>query len=89
MPRRPIPAITEFPVFERDAGPYGITHGPDDALWFNLVHRGRTGQVTAEGRIDEYDLPSPSSEPHGIALGPDGAVWTALEIGTVARLTLR
>ena len=50
------------------------------------------GWVQADGllalgsRIDEYGLPSPSSEPHGIVLGPDGALWTALETGAVARV---
>lgn len=41
---------------------------------------------TTDGHVEEYDLPSPSSEPHGLTLGPDGALYVALEIGEVARL---
>ncbi len=43
MPSRPTPPIAEFRVSGSDAGPYGITCGPDGALWFTMVHDGRIG----------------------------------------------
>ncbi|AGK75096.1 Virginiamycin B lyase [Streptomyces microflavus DSM 40593] len=59
----------------------------DGNHWFTEWGANRIGRITPDGRIDEHDLPSPASEPHGITQGSDGAMWTALEIGTVARLT--
>ena len=38
----PSPLITEVPVADADAGPYGITAGPDGALWLTLAHGGRS-----------------------------------------------
>ncbi|MEV6693678.1 hypothetical protein AB0M35_19630 [Micromonospora sp. NPDC051196] len=37
--------------------------------------------------IQEYAVADPGAGPYGITLGPDGALWTALEIGTLARIT--
>ncbi|MER7269256.1 hypothetical protein ABT344_13225 [Micromonospora carbonacea] len=45
------------------------------------------GHVTAGGRVDGYDLPTPGSEPHGLAVLPDGTVHAALESGAIAHLT--
>ncbi|HEY8979278.1 MAG TPA: virginiamycin B lyase, partial [Streptomyces sp.] len=44
-------------------------------------------RITPTGDITPYPLPTPSSEPHAITCGPDGTLWTALEIGTIARVT--
>jgi virginiamycin B lyase len=56
-------------------------------LWFTEWGGNRVGTLTADGSVTGHDLPTPRSEPHGIAIGPDGALWTALEIGSLARIT--
>jgi hypothetical protein len=33
--------IAVYPAGEPGSGPYGLTAGPDDAVWFTQVHRGR------------------------------------------------
>ncbi|WP_425336428.1 virginiamycin B lyase family protein, partial [Streptomyces afghaniensis] len=55
------PVVQEFAVADRDAGPYGITAGPDGALWLTFVHSGRIGRLTLDGELTEYALDSPSS----------------------------
>lgn len=75
---------------DRDAGPYGITTGPDDACWFTegggqphrACHPPTGGSPATTCRR------TPSSEPHGLTVGPDGALHVALEIGRVARIQL-
>jgi virginiamycin B lyase len=88
-------SIEQFPVSGPESGPYGITGARPHAIavdaygdcWFTEWGANRVGRITAAGLIDEYELPTLSSEPHGIVAGPDGALWVALEIGALARLT--
>ncbi|AXE89588.1 Virginiamycin B lyase [Streptomyces sp. Go-475] len=80
------PAVQEFAVADRDAGTYGITTGPDGALWLTFVHGGRIRRLTVDGGLTEYPLDSPSCRPAVIAPGPDGALWVTLETGAVARV---
>jgi virginiamycin B lyase len=79
--------VTEFPLPDRTARPHAITTDGNGTLWFTEWGGNRVGSIAPGGAIAEYDLPTPGSEPHGITLGPDGALWTALEIGTLARIT--
>ncbi|MYR21015.1 virginiamycin B lyase, partial [Streptomyces sp. SID6137] len=74
MSRRPTPLVAEFPVSGREAGPYGITCGPDGALWFTLVHHGRIGRLTPDGGVTSYQLELASGGPSVITTGPDGAL---------------
>jgi len=55
--------------------PYGITAGPDGALWFTEYGGYKIGRITTAGVSTEYPVPTASSQPEGIAAGPDGAVW--------------
>jgi streptogramin lyase len=68
------------------AGPYGITAGPDGALWFTLVHHGQIGRLAPGGDLTSHQLDPSSCGPSTIVPGPDGALWVALEIGAIARL---
>jgi virginiamycin B lyase len=81
--------ITEFPLPDRTSRPHAITPGSDGTLWFTEWAGNRVGSFTPDGTVTVHDLPTPGSEPHGIALGPDGALWTALEIGALARVSVR
>jgi virginiamycin B lyase len=54
--------------------------------WFTEWAAGRIGYITPDGKITEYDLPTPSSEPHGLTVGWDGTVHVALENAGLARL---
>src|SRR5580693_4192123 len=66
-------AINEFPLANSGL-PYGITVGPDGALWFTEVDR--VGRITTGGVITDYAVHG-VSDPQGIVTGPDGALWLA------------
>ncbi|WUH64070.1 hypothetical protein OHR86_32890 [Streptomyces sp. NBC_00441] len=70
-------SIEEHTVSGPEAGPYTLTTGPDGALWFTLVHRGRLvpGERPTDHRLD------PDSGPTVITAGPDGALWFTLNQG--------
>ncbi|MGI5240935.1 virginiamycin B lyase family protein [Dactylosporangium sp. CA-139066] len=78
--------IAELPIADRGAGPYGVTTGPDGALWYTGNRDHRIGRVTTDGVATSFATPTPGSGPFGITVGPDGAVWVALETGAAARL---
>jgi streptogramin lyase len=69
-------AITEFPIPTADSAPWGITTGPDGALWFTERYNpGKIGRITTAGAITEFPVPTANSVPSGITTGPDGALW--------------
>ncbi|MBV8531397.1 MAG: hypothetical protein JO104_08775 [Candidatus Eremiobacteraeota bacterium] len=59
--------------------PWGITSGPDGALWFTEgggVENGNAiARVTIGGEFTKYPLPEPYSDPVNIVTGSDGALW--------------
>lgn len=66
------PPIREIPVADKGAGPYGITAGPDGALWLTFAHSGQIARLTTDGELKEYPLDSPTCRPTVITSGPDG-----------------
>jgi virginiamycin B lyase len=72
--------ITEFNVPTADAGPFGITQGPDGNVWFTEHgFMGNTptkpiGRITPTGQITEFAAEA-GSEPDSITTGPDGNLW--------------
>jgi virginiamycin B lyase len=44
-------------------------------LWFSEQNANRVAQITTDGDIFEYPLPTPRSQPGGVTQGADGAVW--------------
>jgi len=89
--------ITEFvlPTAIGVAGvgpePYGITVGPDGALWFTEANGHRIGRITTAGVVtNEYPLPpGPGPDAYGIAAGPDGALWFTKYAGSkIGRITM-
>jgi virginiamycin B lyase len=85
--------ITEFPLPTPNSVPFGITAGPDGALWFGVSfgfvgfdEGNLIGRITTAGAITQFNLPRPppdDSRPQGITAGPDGALWFT-ELGTAA-----
>ena len=66
--------FTEYPT-SGFTGPFGITAGPDGAVWFAENHGMSIGRITLSGSVTEYPTPTTFSYPMGIAAGPDGALW--------------
>jgi hypothetical protein len=81
--------ITEFSVTGNN-NPFGITTGPDGALWFTEEEIGNAiGRITTAGVITEFPVPTGNSFPMGITMGPDGALWFTEENGNqIGRLSL-
>jgi hypothetical protein len=80
--------FTEFPIPTLSSVPFGITTGPDGALWFteSVNPGGKIGRITTSGVITEF--PTPSSQPYGITTGPDGALWFTESLGQkIGRIT--
>jgi virginiamycin B lyase len=78
------------------AGRYGSFGGcvarlaTTKTLWFTETSGNRVAQVTTDGDIFEYAIPTPGSQPVGITQGPDGAVWFAEFIANkIGRLDVR
>ena len=82
-----LPSISEITVSAERAGPYGITAGPDGALWVTLVHTAH--RTTHRRRSAEAPaLDSPACGPTVITTGPDGALWFTGPGPRVGRITL-
>ena len=54
--------------------PYGITAGPDGAMWFTNFGGSTIGRITTSGTVTFYSDPVISG-PYSIAAGSDGALW--------------
>jgi len=65
-------AIGGYPV---TGEAFGITPGPDSALWFTESNSSKIGRLTTAGALTEFPLPNAASDPTGITAGPDGALW--------------
>jgi streptogramin lyase len=77
---------TEFPIPTASSQPYGITAGPDGALWFTEALGNKIGRITTAGTITEFPI-TPGSGPTGITAGPDGALWFTESAGNIGRIT--
>jgi len=82
-------AIGSYPGPDRGGGPWGITVGPDGALWFTDQLRGKIGRISTAGNAKAYPLPPIAGRfPTGITAGPDGALWFADSgANTIGRIT--
>ena len=70
-------------------GPWGITAGPDGALWFANADddRNSIGRITTAGTVTSYTSPA-INHPSGITAGPDGALWfTNYSGNSIGRIT--
>lgn len=64
--------IREFETFPGNV--YGITAGPDGALWFGSYEK--IGRITTSGEVTSYPIAS-RFQITDIISGPDGALWFA------------
>ena len=88
-------SVTEYPIPTTSGAsfggaPYGITPGPDGALWFTLYFAGQIGRITTTGSVTLY--PVPWTHPgwlSGITTGSDGALWFTqwTDAGIIGRIT--
>src|SRR5258708_6416602 len=75
---------------DRDLERWGITAGPDGALWFTA--NDKIGRMTTDGIVTMYPG-SPTSFTYGITTGPDGALWftdnrgSGVQADAVGRIT--
>ena len=69
-------------------GRWGITAGPDGALWFTGYDpRSSIGRITTAGVVTIYSRAGIHG-PRGIAAGPDGAMWFAnFDDNAIGRIT--
>jgi virginiamycin B lyase len=87
--------VTEFQLTPPNSQPFGITPGPDGALWFADCAGNKIGRITTGGQIKEYELPPWQSNggvggncPTMITSGPDGALWfTERNSNKIGRIT--
>src|SRR5713101_2263703 len=78
--------VTEYALPPASAGPFGITRGPDGAVWFS--HGDNIGRITVGGHVAEYPVPTPGSNVGWLHLGPDRAIWFAERFGNkIGRIT--
>jgi virginiamycin B lyase len=66
--------------------PWGITSGPDKALWFVSFSPPGVGRVTTSGQLKVFPFKSNVQGPLGITAGPDGALWFTAASG-IGRIT--
>ena len=63
--------MTEFGLRSANSGPYGITAGPDGALWFTEQTGNRIGRMTTGGVVtNEYGLQPANRLASGSSAGP-------------------
>ena len=52
-----------------------LAAGPDGNIWFSDPYANEIGNITPDGTVTEYAVPTPDSFPAGITTGPDGNIW--------------
>ena len=68
--------------------PFGITEGPDGAMWFTMALAHEIGHVTTTGQMSFFPLPS-GDIGADLVSGPDHALWIAIDgtVGGVGRMS--
>src|SRR5438132_1171199 len=79
--------ITEYATPTPNSGPYGITAGPDGAIWFVEYGANKIGRITMAGVITEFALPVVLYNSTQITAGPDGALWFTKSGPRLGRIT--
>lgn len=81
-------AVTIYDDSYGDAVPYGITTGPDGALWFTDPGNDVIGRITTQG-VYTLQQPVGTEVSGGITVGPDKNLWFTLQLsgGGIGRIT--
>src|SRR5258708_40355180 len=69
------PAVTEYSIPTDQSKPFGITAGPDGAMWFAEGDGNKIGRIAMDGKVTEFVIPTAESLPGLLTTGPDGAIW--------------
>jgi virginiamycin B lyase len=84
-------AFSEYTVPTANSEPYGITVGPDGALWFAESHgtANKIARITTAGVVtNEFTIPTATSVPQFIVTGPDNNLWFTENLGfKIGRMT--
>lgn len=81
--------LTEFPLPTASSVPFGLTAGPDGALWFSEAQTNKIGRITPSGKIVEFSVTA-GSDPGNIVTGPDKNIWyTEFTRDYIGRITTR
>ena len=77
------PTVTEFTTgLTSNSGPWGISEGPSDRLWFTENKLDALGSLSADANVfTELTGLGTVGNGRGIAKGPDGNLWVALAGG--------
>jgi streptogramin lyase len=78
-----------LPIPELDPLRMTLAVGPDGNIWFSDPYANQIGNITPDGTVSEYAVPTPASLPAGITAGPDGNIWfTELGSGQIGEFVL-
>ena len=85
-PESALAQVTEIPTA---SAPWGITAGPDGALWFTENGTNKIGRITTAGAItNDFPITTSNSGPRFITAGPDGNLWfTEINGNKIGRIT--
>lgn len=73
----------EIAVYPIPSEAYGLTLGPDGAIWFAMPDVSMIGQMSPSGDVALFAIPNPrksyigsgAPSPRYVTVGPDGAIW--------------
>jgi virginiamycin B lyase len=69
------PAGVDTHFTSKGVDPFGITRGPDGALWYAEFQGNAVGRVTTAGVTSHFPVPTAASGPRFIAPGPNHTLW--------------
>jgi streptogramin lyase len=71
-----------------NSGAYGMTVGPDGALWFTEENTNNIGRITTGGAITEYAIPTAGAVANGVAASADAIWFSEYGAGKIGKMEL-
>jgi virginiamycin B lyase len=82
--------LTLFPATAGNARPFGLTVGPDGALWLTMASTfggdQAIGRMALDGQLTVFPLDN-TGFANEITTGPDGNLWFTEDNDVIARMT--